>query len=55
MALAHRLGDKAEQAYARGDLFVKHRRLMDEWAGFCGHTIPAGSDVVPLRLAGDAA
>jgi integrase len=30
-ALAHRLKDKAEAAYARGDLFEKRRALMDEW------------------------
>ena len=33
-ALAHRLKDKAEAAYARGDLFVKRRRLMEDWAAF---------------------
>ena len=32
-ALAHQLPDRAEAAYARGDLFVKRRRLMDDWAG----------------------
>lgn len=31
-ALAHRLKDKAEAAYARGDLFDKRRNLMDDWA-----------------------
>lgn len=31
-ALAHRLKDKAEAAYARGDLFAKRRALMEEWA-----------------------
>ena len=31
-ALAHRLKDKAEAAYARGDLFTKRRALMEEWA-----------------------
>ena len=30
-ALAHRLKDKAEAAYARGDLFVKRRALMADW------------------------
>jgi integrase len=35
-ALAHRTGDKVEQAYARGDLFTKRRKLMQEWADFCG-------------------
>ncbi len=33
-ALAHRLKDKAEAAYARGDLFVKRRRLMEDWAAY---------------------
>lgn len=33
-ALAHQLKDKAEAAYARGSLFEKRRRLMDEWAKF---------------------
>lgn len=30
-ALAHRLKDKAEAAYARGDLFSKRRALMEAW------------------------
>lgn len=34
-ALAHSLADKTEAAYARGDLFAKRRRLMDQWAKFC--------------------
>jgi integrase len=33
-ALAHRLRDKAEAAYARGDLFHKRRVLMQAWADF---------------------
>jgi integrase len=33
-ALAHRLKDKAEAAYARGDLFNKRRKLMEAWAEF---------------------
>jgi integrase len=33
-ALAHRIADKAEAAYARGDLFAKRRLLMDDWAAF---------------------
>ena len=35
-ALAHRLKDKAEAAYARGDLFTKRRKLMEDWAAFAG-------------------
>jgi integrase len=36
MALAHTLRDKTEEAYARGDLFEKRRKLMADWAEFCG-------------------
>jgi len=34
-ALAHVNGDKVEQAYRRGDLFEKRRKLMDAWAEYC--------------------
>jgi integrase len=34
-ALAHIVGDKVEQAYRRGDMFEKRRRLMQQWATFC--------------------
>jgi integrase len=34
-ALAHIIGDKVEQAYRRGDLFQKRRRLMQQWATYC--------------------
>jgi integrase len=33
-ALAHKLKDRAEAAYARGDLFAKRRKLMQDWADF---------------------
>jgi len=33
-ALAHRLKDRAEAAYARGDLFDKRRELMQAWEQF---------------------
>jgi integrase len=33
-ALGHKLKDKAEAAYARGDLFQKRRRLMQDWANY---------------------
>jgi len=36
MALAHAIDSKAEAAYRRGDLFEKRRRMMDDWARFCG-------------------
>lgn len=34
MALAHRVGDKTEQAYARSDLLERRRMLMEKWARF---------------------
>ncbi|MEY8143098.1 tyrosine-type recombinase/integrase [Falsihalocynthiibacter sp. CO-5D18] len=33
-ALAHKLGDAVEQAYARSDLFDKRRIMMESWANF---------------------
>jgi integrase len=35
VALAHVVGDAAEQAYRRGDALEKRRKLMDAWANFC--------------------
>ncbi len=35
-ALAHVIGDKTEAAYARGTLFAKRARMMQEWADWCG-------------------
>jgi integrase len=35
MALAHRVGDKVEAAYRRGDLFEKRRLLAEAWANYC--------------------
>ena len=44
-ALAHGLKDRAEAAYARGDMLAKRRRLMEDWAAFLAR--PAG-EVVTL-------
>lgn len=46
-AHAHRISDKAEAAYRRGDQFKKRRKLMEAWAEFC-ELQPRGN-VVPLR------
>ena len=35
-ALSHKLLDKVEEAYQRGDLLVKRARLMADWAQYCG-------------------
>jgi integrase len=47
-ALAHTLKDKTEAAYQRGDLLEKRRRLMTDWAAFCGREMVAG-EVVTLH------
>lgn len=49
MALAHSIGNKAEAAYRRGDLFDKRRRLMNEWATYCASDGGAVATVVPIR------
>src|SRR5947209_19423871 len=35
MALAHTVSSKVEQAYRRGDLFERRRRLMTTWSTYC--------------------
>jgi integrase len=47
-ALAHRISDKAEAAYRRGDQFEKRRMLMEAWAAFCQ---PAEGKVLSLSKA----
>ncbi|MFV3078052.1 tyrosine-type recombinase/integrase [Niveispirillum fermenti] len=49
MALAHVVGNKAEAAYRRGDLFDKRRRLMADWATYCASDGAAGATVTPIR------
>jgi integrase len=51
-ALAHTIESKVEAAYRRSDLFDKRRRLMDDWAAFCGRVTPASGNVVAIRGAG---
>jgi integrase len=46
-ALAHVIGDKAEQAYRRGDALEKRRKLMDAWAAYC--SAPKAGNVVSFR------
>jgi integrase len=49
-SLAHIVGGKVEQAYMRGDMFEKRRRLMQQFASFCT-TAPTGDaqKIVSLR------
>ena len=46
MALAHKVGDKTEQAYRRKTGFQKRRLLAEAWAGFCAKPPVADSKVL---------
>jgi len=46
-ALAHVIGDKAEQAYRRSDALDKRRKLMEAWAAYCEPK--ASGNVVQIR------
>ena len=48
VAIAHAVGNKTEQAYQRGALLDKRRRLMEQWSAFC-RSKPRSSNVLPLR------
>jgi integrase len=48
-ALAHQIKDKAEAAYRRSDALEKRRRLMEEWAKYCGSTLNAAAELVTLQ------
>lgn len=47
LALAHEIGSKVAQAYARSDLFNRRRLLAQAWVKFCS-SAPAAGEVVPL-------
>lgn len=55
MALAHKIESKVEAAYRRGDLFEKRRRMMNDWAKFCGSPASAGGRVVAIGQAASRA
>jgi integrase len=48
-ALAHVIGDAAEQAYSRGDMLARRRQLMESWSDYCSRPDTANGVVVPLR------
>ena len=48
-ALAHVIGDKAEQAYRRSDALEKRRKLLEAWGAYCEPK--ARSNVVQMRKA----
>lgn len=47
-SLAHTVGGKVENAYARSALCERRRRLMEAWEGFIAVATPAAS-VTPIR------
>jgi integrase len=49
MALAHVIGNKAEAAYRRGDLFEKRRRLMSDWSAYCAAPSASIHKITPIR------
>ena len=50
MALAHTIGNKAEAAYRRGDMFEKRRRLMSDWEAYCSNSVALEGNVTPIRI-----
>ena len=48
-ALAHTVGDKAEQAYRRGDALEKRRDLMAAWAAWCE---PKADNILKFKQSG---
>ncbi len=53
-ALAHVIGDKAEQAYRRGDALDKRRGLMEAWGDFVEKRLPANVIAFPREAANAA-
>lgn len=49
IALAHKISDKVDAAYRRGDMLAKRRRLMDDWAAYCEGIVYKDSNVVQMR------
>jgi integrase len=48
-ALAHVIGDAAEQAYSRGDMLARRRQLMEAWSKYCLQPTAGKGEVVTLR------
>jgi integrase len=49
IALAHKVSDKTEAAYRRGDMMDKRRRLMADWSKYCEGAPAEGDNVVRIR------
>ncbi|WPL19891.1 Prophage CP4-57 integrase [Thiorhodovibrio winogradskyi] len=53
-ALAHALESKVEQAYQRGDLLAKRRRLMEQWSDWCTRPAAEVVDLASRRVVASA-
>lgn len=47
-ALAHSVGDAVEAAYARSDLFIKRRKMMDAWSSYLANSGQLQAKVVRI-------
>jgi integrase len=54
LALAHKVGDKVERAYQRGDLLKKRFLLTEAWSKYCSSPPAAKATVVPMHTRGAA-
>jgi integrase len=55
LALAHKVSDKVERAYQRGDLLKKRFMLAEAWSKYCCSSPPAATaSVVPMHTRGSA-
>jgi len=54
IALAHKVGSEVERAYRRGELLMKRRVLMNDWAKYCNTPRPEGN-VIPMVQKKDVA
>ena len=48
-ALGHVVRNETEAAYRRGDLLLKRRKLMQEWADYCASPARGVSEATPMR------
>jgi integrase len=53
-ALAHKIPDKVEAAYRRGELFTKRANMMRQWSAFLSKPLRATATVTPLRTVANA-
>jgi integrase len=50
MCLAHKVGNDVREAYARGDLLEKRRKLIDAWGKHLNHVQVDADNVTPINM-----